>query len=523
LKRDPLPTAIAVPARRVALAPGWRTALPALAAALAIVVVCHLETAAAMVGIWYRSVTFAHGFVVLPIAAWLVLRRRTVLRAIEPRPWPLMLPLIAAAGFMWLVGEFASVNAISQTAFVAMLILTVPAVLGRDVARAILFPLGFLLFAVPVGDFLLPTLMDWTGNFTVWALRVSGVPVYREGLLLVVPNGRWSIIEACSGVRYLIASLMVGSLFAYLNYRAHWRRWMFIGLSAIVPIVANWVRAYLIVLIGYLSNNRLAAGIDHIIYGWVFFGFVMLLMFWIGSRWQEPDDLPEAAAANARRAMHAVGPPPVRRFWIVGAMVGLVTIAWPLADAATQVAAGSKAPTLKIDSIPGWRAVADDGAFAPELESSASLRSAWQREGESAGLSIAYYRAQNKQRRLASSTSALFRDEHSPWVRTVVGERRITLGNSPYVIAETHLRGPGGRVMVVWEWYWINGAVTSSGAVAKARIGWSRLAQHKDDSAAIVLYAFDDNGRNAVDTLQRFAHDAWPAIDAALTRVAGGQ
>jgi EpsI family protein len=277
----------------------------------------------------------------------------------------------------------------------------------------------------------------------------------------------------------------------------------------------------MIVLIGYLSNNRLAVGIDHIIYGWVFFGFVMLLMFWIGSRWQEPAEMPEAAASDAGRGRDVVSAP-ARRFWIAGAMVGIVTLAWPLADVATQVSDGPAPPTLAIDAIPGWHAVADDSGFLPQFESSASLRSAWQRGSETAGLGIAYYRAQNTERKLASSTSALFRGENNPWVRTVVSQRRIMLADSPHVIAETHVRGPGGRAMVVWEWYWIDGAVTSSAAMAKAHIGWSRLTHRRDDSAAIVLYAFDDDGRHAVDTLQRFARDAWPAIDAALTRAARG-
>jgi exosortase A len=212
----------------------------------------------------YISTTFTHGFVVLPIALWLVWHRRDRLRAIEPRPWFAMLPLIGLVGVAWLVGEMATVNALSQTAFVVIVILSVPAILGREVARTITFPLAFLLFAVPAGDFLLPTLMDRTADFTVLALRATGVPVYREGFLIVVPNGRWSIVEACSGIRYLIASLVAGTLFAYLNYRANWRRWVFVGISAIVPIVANWVRAYLIVLLGYLSDNRIAAGVDHL-------------------------------------------------------------------------------------------------------------------------------------------------------------------------------------------------------------------------------------------------------------------
>ena len=82
------------------------------------------------------------------------------------------------------------------------------------------FPLGFLFFAVPIGDFMLPQLMEWTADFTVLALRLSGVPVYREGLQFIIPSGAWSVVEACSGIRYMIASVTVGCLFAYLSYRA---------------------------------------------------------------------------------------------------------------------------------------------------------------------------------------------------------------------------------------------------------------------------------------------------------------
>ena len=56
-----------------------------------------------------------------------------------------------------------------------------------------------------------------------------------------------------------------------------------------MPIVANWLRAYMIVMLGHLSNNRIAVGVDHMIYGWIFFGVVMLLLFWVGSLWQEAD------------------------------------------------------------------------------------------------------------------------------------------------------------------------------------------------------------------------------------------
>ena len=92
-----------------------------------------------------------------------------------------------------------------------------PALFGWAVTREIAFPLGFLFFAVPIGEFLVPTMIDYTADFTVAALRLTGIPVYREGNDFVIPSGNWSVVDACSGVRYLIASVMVGHLVRLLE------------------------------------------------------------------------------------------------------------------------------------------------------------------------------------------------------------------------------------------------------------------------------------------------------------------
>ena len=78
---------------------------------------------------------------------------------------------------------------------------------------------------------MMPKLMEWTAWFTVLALRASGIPVYQEGLQFVIPSGNWSVVEACSGIRYIIASVTVGTLFAYLNYVTLRRRLIFIAIS----------------------------------------------------------------------------------------------------------------------------------------------------------------------------------------------------------------------------------------------------------------------------------------------------
>ncbi len=257
-------------AGRSDVAQPWRHAFSALIFLVTWILFLYQDTGIAMVTIWARSDTFAHGFLVPPIVLWLVWRQRHVIAMQTPQPAIGAFAFIACAAFFWLVGDLAAVNAVTQLALVALLVLVVPAVLGWSVARSIIFPLGFLFFAVPIGEFLMPQLMAWTADFTVLALRLSGIPVYREGLQFVIPSGNWSVVEACSGMRYLIASLTVGTLFAYLNYKSTKRRLVFVLVSMLVPVVANWMRAYIIVMLGHVSGNKLAAGVDHLIWVAIF-------------------------------------------------------------------------------------------------------------------------------------------------------------------------------------------------------------------------------------------------------------
>lgn len=514
MKRDLTLTA---PPKATGIPGAWRRALPVLVLVLAWLVAWYGQTARAMVDTWARSETYAHGFVVVPIVLWLVYRMRDRLREMAPTPSWKPLPLLAAAGFAWLLGQFGAVNALSQLAFVAILVLAVTMIVGTAIARALMFPLGFLFFAVPIGDFLLPVLMERTADFTIMALRASGVPVYREGLQFVIPTGRWSIIEACSGVRYLIASLMTGTLFAYVSYRSPWRRLAFVGVAIAVPIVANWLRAYMIVMIGHLSNNELATGIDHVLYGWLFFGVVMLLMFGIGARWREaPAADAEAPSSLQLPTRHAAALPPI----VAGLLI--VSVAWPLIAYATRTDDVTQPVHLppRID-VPGWSSAPASALprFAPDFKApSATLGQALQRAGATVGVYIAYYRGQDLHRKLVSSENVLVPSTGSEWTRVGGARRDVAIGPATQRIAATTLRGPGERRLLAWQWYWIDGTITSSDVVAKARIAWLRLTGHGDDAAAIIVYAPSDDMRDASGVLQAFARDAGPALDAALTK-----
>lgn len=507
-----------------------RKVLPALLLVLGAVLVAYRETAVAMVTIWSRSDTFAHAFLVPVIVLWLVWRQRDALGSVQPHPCAWMLLPMGGLAFVWLLGDLAAVNALTQLAMVALLVLAVPALLGLRAARIISFPLGFLFFAVPIGEFLLPQLMVWTADFTVFALHVSGIPVYREGNQLIIPSGNWSVVEACSGVRYLIASFMVGTLFAYLNYRSARRRWIFIGISIVLPIVANWIRAYLIVLLGHLSDNKLAVGVDHLIYGWLFFGLVMALMFMIGAWWSEPAATTDAQSVGTVASAEA-GPRHIQALWAT-AIAAVVIVTTPqLALRLVGDVVVSAAPTLAtLNPAAPWqpssRAVAD---WKPAFQNpSAELTSTFASNGRDVSVYLGYYRQQDYQRKLVSSGNELAKSQDPLWA-LIGGLRSDTLAidGEMVTIRSALLRGtatPGApeQRLRVWQLYWVGGKLTSSDYWAKAYAATDRLLGRGDDAAVIVLYTGEEQPGGARAVLESFARANLGAIVEQLRRARDG-
>ena len=494
------------------LLPRYAPAAAAALAALGILLV-HADTVASIVAIWRRSETFAHGFVVVPIALWLAWRKRAEIAATVAKPWLPALAVVALAGALWLVAVAAEVIGVRQFALAFMVLGAIVAVVGLDVARAAAFPLLFVLFAVPAGEFLLPILIDWTADFTVWALRASGVPVFREANHFVIPSGNWSVVEACSGLRYLIASVMVGVVYAAISYRSAWRRAAFIAASIVVPLVANWLRAYMIVMIGHLSDNKLAVGVDHIIYGWVFFGVVMGLLFWVGSFWAEPDAPPPArgaspAAGTGRAGFGAAPAVPAARFFVVAAVAIVLAAMWRPFSAGVAPAPSTVTPALApIAGAGGWTASsASVSEWAPGYAGEAAkLRQAFERQGALVGMQVSYYRNQAKGRELVTSGNQLVSQGAFRWREVEVQPAPLRFGATPVEARRTVISDARHGRLVAYSLYWVDGTVTSNDFVAKARLAWSRLAGGSGDAALVVFFAPEqgdaDPARAAMEAL----------------------
>jgi exosortase A len=493
------------------------------------VVLLYRDTFWGMVQIWLRSETFTHGLFVLPISLWLIWRARAHLQPLQPRTAPVVLVAMLAVAAAWLLGELVSVNSVTQLSAVALLVLAVFLVLGWRVSIAMLFPLGFLFFAVPLGEFLMPQFMEWTADFTVLALRLSGIPVYREGLQFIIPSGHWSVVEACSGIRYLIASLVVGTLFAYLNYRSNWRRWVFVGVSILVPVLANWLRAYLIVMLGHLSGNALATGADHLVYGWAFFGVVMFMMFMIGARWRE-DDLPAPAPAQPLATVVPAVVPSAIAFWAV-ALAAVLLMALPplwLKQLVQQQNTAAVGLVLPPSLGSGWQLLPSGAVpIEPAFKNpSAQAAATYTADGGAVGLHVSYYRAQDAQRKLVSSQNMLVASDDKRWARVEGGVEALKWANgSELTVRSTELRrlenlgASPERNLLVWQLYWVDGELTASDLKAKLYGARQRLMGRGDDAAIVLLYAPKGNQGQGRALLEQFLQQNSAAVTQVVSQV----
>lgn len=474
---------------------------------------CYWDTLVAMAQIWWRSETYAHGLIVPPISIWLIWRDREQLIPLRPEPTFWFVPALIGVIFCWLLGELTSVNSLTQFSVVAICVLATMSVLGLQVSKRLAFPLLFLFFAVPIGDFLLPRLMEWTADFTVLALRATGIPVYREGQNFVIPSGQWSVVEACSGIRYLIASLTIGILYAYLTYTSLKRRIIFALVALLVPILANWLRAYLIVLLGHISNNELAAGVDHLIYGWIFFGIVIAIMFVIGMRWAEPVPDKQSSTASAMTVSRHT-----TNFWLLPAMIAILVAAGPLADDKLRQGNAST-PVIFSNPMPkeAWQPVTPLIAWQPVFNNaSAEFHSAYNNAHRWVGLYIAFYRNQNYERKLITSTNALATSLDPVWQVVTSRPATANIGGNQLRVRNSELlekRGNADQRYVVWQWYWINGRLTSSDIEAKWLTALAMLSGNGDDSAVVVVYT---PKADAETTLTDFTRDLGEQIQFAL-------
>ena len=344
----------------------WLAPMLALGLVWALLIALAGADWAAMAGQWWTSSTYTHVLLVPPIIVWLVWQRVPDLAKLRPVCWWPALAGMALAVLVWAMGRLAGFAELSEAGAALMLIAAVPLVMGPRVTAGLLFPLCYMAFLVPVGDEMIPTLQVITAKLTIALTHLSGVPASIDGVFINTPAGLFEVAEACSGVKFLMAMIAFGTLAANVCFVSWRRRMWFMAACVVVPVLANGVRAWGTVYAAQIWGAKIAGGIDHIIYGWIFFAIVITVI--ITASWRFFDRPVHAAmidadginASQRLARLEAVSGRPIH------ALLGLVALAGAGA-AWTSAAADLAAPVpthIALPNVAGWHFV----PYAPRHE-----------------------------------------------------------------------------------------------------------------------------------------------------------
>ena len=239
-----------------------------------LLIACYGPLLAGLARQWATDSDMSHGFLVLPVVAFVVWRRRAELAAIQPQTnwWGFAIAVGGAA--QMLLGTLAAQVFITRTAFLVSLVGAVLFLGGTRTLRILAFPLLLLLFLFPIPAIVyarvtLP-LQIFASATAETILNWIGIPVLRDGNILELAHQRLSVVEACSGIRSLLSLSFLALIYAYFFDQKVWMRWALLAATIPIAIAANAAR---VTLTGVLSEYSagLAHGAFHLFEGWVLF------------------------------------------------------------------------------------------------------------------------------------------------------------------------------------------------------------------------------------------------------------
>lgn len=414
----------------------------------------YWTTFVGIVDTWIRSEAFRHGILIFPIAAYLIWQRRDRLVCVPRAYSRLGLALVAVSSFAWWVGDLLAVQALMQLGAVAMFPTLVLALIGRQAASVIAFPLGFMMFAVPFGEFLIPYLINFTAAFTVDTLNVLGIPVFRDGRYFHIPTGSYEVARACSGLNYFIVTLVLATLLAHLLFSTVRKALLFVGFALLLAVVANAIRAIAIVLLLHTTELDIAAGEDHAFVGWIIYALMMAALVAAGDRFRDPPSADDTATEQNFGGAPTPDARFVRRPLTLGSLAFVLVLTGPALATVTRQDVPSAA--IIASGLPAqagrWREVANaDDTWRPGYQgySRQSLARYTETGAGSVDVAVVRYFQQESTEITDSANSVVASDG---WTWRNVNRWQIAAGSEPELEVQERVVSNGVQERLVWQW-----------------------------------------------------------------------
>lgn len=474
--------------------------------------ICYWDVMYMLAHQWWSNSMYTHGFLIPVIAGYVCWATRGKLPATCQPSFAWGVPVLLGGLLLLTIGRAGSLGALQELSLLPVMFGGALLIGGRALARALALPILYLLLMIPVWEVFTDRLHEpfqlFSASFGTALLRVVGIPVYRDGTFIYLPNQTLEVAQVCSGVNYLVAIAAVGIPLAYLSRSTVARRTALVLFGVIVAVIANGVR---VALIGFTAYHGFVSGDLHGP-GHVFHGMFVAVAGYVALFLGAPrivgtslgQETPDSRASEARLAMGTAS----RR----GVAVALALI-FMTVTVQHVVAAGPAPRELNADVIPlemqGWKATGS------RLEESAvravgvdeEVLKSYELPGTGrVHLYVGYYRTQHQGKELIGASAAKLHAEATVIdIPLASGDRARVAELRPQVNSSRH----------VLFWYDLDGHVTADPTDARL-MTIRQVILHRRSNAAIVVVTLEPapgvSSSVASDAARRFASIALPAL-----------
>jgi exosortase len=234
---------------------------------------------------WYNDDNYSHGFLVPLVSAYLLWRKKDELSQLRRSVnwWGAV--AIFAGMALFLVGNAGSEYFTVRVSMVVTLFGLVWLNFGNQIVRRTWFEMFLLLFMIPI-----PAVVYFSATFpmqlfaskvTVFLLDGLGMPVFRQGNIIHLPDQSLEVAEACSGLRSLISLLAMGAIYGYVTQPRFWAQALLFFSTIPIAVATNVVRVFVTTMLTYAFGIDTTQEPTHSIMGASVFivAFIMLFIF----------------------------------------------------------------------------------------------------------------------------------------------------------------------------------------------------------------------------------------------------
>ena len=253
----------------------WGAGLFAVLALPVGFLITYWPTLHGLVKQWLGNEDYSHGLLIIPIVLYLIWQKRPELKKVDIRPDWRALPLLFLAVFVFVVGELGAELFTTRISMIVLVFGLVWFLCGPAAVKILRFPLAFLLLMVPLPGMihrnLTFPLQLFSSAGSVALLHLLKIPVFREGNVIDIGTTQLQVVEACSGLRYILPLFTLGVLLAYYGQKVWWKRLVLAGAAVPIAVLANVARITGTGLIATRWGSEAAESFFHGFSGWLVF------------------------------------------------------------------------------------------------------------------------------------------------------------------------------------------------------------------------------------------------------------